>query len=272
MKAVLAAKLVSSAFLGALTRKHLFVHDGFSPLGVQRVHTRRDTVRNDHYAPRRRPSKMFMVHETLAEVTPALLAQLAGCAVLVGTGKVFQQKEEEEGIEPVAPWAPKDGMETKDIDLYRDTAVRYFGYANEVGEAFRPVVPTILVTFSYTVAFVYILADSYSQGTKVADPISGVWKKPSFLAGVDSLLFQIMASVIFPSFAINRWVTFLGAALTYLPEGELPVQVLDYFPTATGLLLIPVICGPLDILTHRILDNSFRSVSETILRKERFLE
>jgi hypothetical protein len=37
-------------------------------------------------------------------VTPVLLAQLAGCAALVGTGKVLLKQEEEEGIEPAAPW------------------------------------------------------------------------------------------------------------------------------------------------------------------------
>ncbi len=210
-----------------------------------------------------------MLHDVVTTgVGPELLVQLAGCAVMVGTGKVLQTKEKEEGIEPAAPWALDDGRD-KEVDLYRDTAVRYFGYANEVGEAFRPVVPAALVTFSYLVAFAYILADSYSQGAKVTHPESGEWKTPSVLATVDSLLFQVMASVVFPSFTINRWVTFLGAVLAQLPEGQLPAEVVEYLPTATGLVIIPLICGPLDVLTHRLLDNSFRSVSETILAKER---
>jgi fission process protein 1 len=216
-----------------------------------------------------------MMHEALTEVSPELVMQLAGCAVMVGTGKVMQVKEEEEGIEPAAPWALEgegEGAE-KAVDLYRDTAVRYFGYANEVGEAFRPLVPAPMVTFSYLVAFAYIAADSYSQGAKVVDPSSGGgWKKPSVLASIDSLLFQFMASVIFPSFTINRWVTFLGTALSELPQEQfanVPTEVLQYLPTATGLFLIPLICGPLDVLTHRLLDSSFRSVSETILAKDR---
>lgn len=208
----------------------------------------------------------MMVSEAVTEVTPELVAQLAGCAALIGTGKVLLTKEEEEGIEPLEPWAVDDGRE-KGVDLYRDTWVRYFGYFNEVGEAFRPVVPTLLVTLSYVVAFGYILADSYSQGAKVTDTESGQWKTPSVLATIDSLLFQIMASVIFPSFTINRWVTMMGALISQLPPDH--PDWFQYLPTATGLVIIPLICPPLDVLTHRLLDNSFRSVSENILAKER---
>lgn len=222
---------------------------------------------------RRSSSSVRMMHEVLTEVSPELVMQLAGCAVMVGAGKMLQVKEEEEGIEPAAPWALEEEGAEKGVDLYRDTAVRYFGYANEVGEAFRPLVPAPLVTFSYLVAFCYIAADSYSQGAKVVDPSSGGgWKKPSVLASIDSLLFQFMASVIFPSFTINRWVTFFGTVLSELPEEQfsnVSTEVLQYLPTATGLILIPIICAPLDVLTHRLLDNSFRSVSETILAKDR---
>ena len=228
---------------------------------------------NSHHHRRRSSSSVRMLHEALTEVSPELVMQLMGCAIMVGTGKRLQTKEEEEGIEPAAPWALEEEGGEKAVDLYRDTAVRYFGYANEIGEAFRPLAPAPIVTFSYLVAFTYIAADSYSQGAKVVDSSSGGgWKKPSVLASIDSLLFQFMASVIFPSFTINRWVTFFGTVLSELPEEQfsnVPTELLQYLPTATGLILIPIICGPLDVLTHRLLDNSFRSVSETILAKDR---
>ena len=137
----------------------------------------------------------------------------------------------------------------------------------QVGEAFRPIIPVALVTFSYVVAFTYILADSYSQGAKVTCEESGRWKTPSVLAAIDSLLFQVMASVIFPSFTINRSVAFVGALVAELP-GDQPEWV-QYVPTAVGLVIIPLICPSLDVLTHRLLDNSFRSASEAILTKER---
>lgn len=138
----------------------------------------------------------------------------------------------------------------------------------QVGEAFRPIIPVALVTFSYLVAFAYILADSYSQGAKVKEPESGAWRTPSVLAAVDSLFFQVMASVIFPSFTINRSVAFVGALVAQLPSAaglaEQP-EWLQYVPTAVGLVVIPLICPSLDVLTHRLLDGSFRSASAAIL-------
>lgn len=123
----------------------------------------------------------------------------------------------------------------------------------------------------------YILADSYSQGAKVKEPDSGAWRAPSLLAAVDSLFFQVMASVIFPSFTINRSVAFVGALLSQLPDNANDVAAglvaeqpewLQYVPTAVGLVIIPLICPSLDVLTHRLLDGSFRSASATILRDQ----
>ena len=54
-------------------------------------------------------------------------------------------------------------MEKQEVDLYRDTPVRYLGYANELGESFRYVTPW-LVKPSYAVAFAYVFADTYDKG------------------------------------------------------------------------------------------------------------
>ncbi len=105
-------------------------------------------------------SSLQMMGGGVEAVSPVLLAQLAGCAALVGTGKVLLKQEEEEGIEPAAPWCVvwnglagmlidgrlkadplgclctrcrAEGLELpEEVDLYRETWVRYFGYFNEV--------------------------------------------------------------------------------------------------------------------------------------------
>lgn len=51
-----------------------------------------------------RSSSLRMMQGAVEAVSPLLLAQLAGCAALVGAGKVLLKQEEEEGIEPAAPW------------------------------------------------------------------------------------------------------------------------------------------------------------------------
>ena len=40
------------------------------------------------------------------------------------------------------------------------------GYANEVGEAFRSIVPNSIVWFSYAIASGYVLADTINNGLK----------------------------------------------------------------------------------------------------------
>ncbi|XP_074869328.1 mitochondrial fission process protein 1 isoform X3 [Carettochelys insculpta] len=55
-----------------------------------------------------------------------------------------------------------------ETDLYRDTWVRYLGYANEVGESFRALVPVSLVWASYGVATTYVTADAIDKGKKAA--------------------------------------------------------------------------------------------------------
>lgn len=43
------------------------------------------------------------------------------------------------------------------------------GYANEVGEAFRSLVPTAVVWLSYGVSSSYVLADAIDKGKKARD-------------------------------------------------------------------------------------------------------
>jgi hypothetical protein len=53
----------------------------------------------------------------------------------------------------------------KEYDVFKDSTLRFAGYANEVGEAFRPIIPKQLVLFTYGVAFVYGTADAGHKGT-----------------------------------------------------------------------------------------------------------
>ncbi|TSL28182.1 Mediator of RNA polymerase II transcription subunit 13-like [Bagarius yarrelli] len=63
---------------------------------------------------------------------------------------------------------PKPDHQSKEVDIYRDTWVRFLGYANEVGEAFRALVPVSMVWASYAVATAYVSADAMDKGKKAA--------------------------------------------------------------------------------------------------------
>ena len=102
------------------------------------------------------------------------------------------------------------GEETA-YDIFRDSPLRYMGYANEVGEALAAFLPVWGVPFSYAVAISYVLADTGDKaylewernGCAEDDPSCTIMtKKLRFLlAGslaFDTVLWQMLASVIIP--------------------------------------------------------------------------
>jgi hypothetical protein len=52
----------------------------------------------------------------------------------------------------------------KKKNIFRDTPLRFLGYANEVGESFRPLIPLKLVISTYVVSGFYVFADSLFIG------------------------------------------------------------------------------------------------------------
>eukprot|EP00466_Bigelowiella_natans_P005597 jgi/Bigna1/89253/estExt_fgenesh1_pg.C_460043 len=138
-----------------------------------------------------------------------------------------------------------------EVDLFRDTGLRYMGYANEAGEAFRAFIGASGVLVSYAIASGYVVSDSIYQGymtakhlvkwcilyTGSSDDICShnKYEMPLFIqkkkdgatdgnstkmriamATAESLVWQSLASVIIPGFTINRCVAlahFLLASL-----------------------------------------------------------
>lgn len=45
-------------------------------------------------------------------------------------------------------------------DIFKDSSLRFLGYTNELGEAFRPLLPRPVVTATYGVVFLYTIADT----------------------------------------------------------------------------------------------------------------
>jgi len=191
------------------------------------------------------------------EFTPYFYAQLGICGALYTYGQVLHSGALGEVDEP-----KEVGVVEGEVDIYRDSPLRYLGYANECGEAFRPLIPVEIVYFTYFAAIAYILADTVDKGKKGAavEPLLGL------LGATDTFLWQMLASVIFPSFCINRLVTLLFS----LQEGGTLPEILttgpaEFIPTVLGLLAIPLLIVPLDVLAHWTLNGSFRKVTGAIL-------
>ncbi|XP_040463183.1 mitochondrial fission process protein 1 isoform X2 [Falco naumanni] len=128
-------------------------------------------------------------------------------------------------------------MGAAEPDRYRDTWVRYLGYANEVGESFRPLVPLQVVWASYGVATAYVTADAIDKGQKAATSL---------------------ASVAIPGFTINRLCAASLALLGTLTRWPLPVR--RWTTTALGLGAIPLIITPIDRTVDFLMDSSLRKL------------
>ena len=125
----------------------------------------------------------------------------------------------------------------KEVDIYRDTPVRFLGYANEIGESFKPMVPRAFYFGSYAVACTYVAADAKHKFDADGD----------VRHGVDALVWQALASVAVPGVVVNRVVALAGRA-TARP----------FVPTLCGLGCIPFIIKPIDALVDAAMDATIR--------------
>lgn len=149
---------------------------------------------------------------------------------------------------------------SEEVDVYRDTWVRYLGYANEVGEAFRALVPVSAVWASYAVATAYVSADALDKGRKAAAAHAEDHGKASrvAVAVVDTFVWQALASVAIPGFTINR---VCAASLFLLGRTtRWPLPVRKWTTTAIGLSTIPFIITPIDRSVDYLLDSSLRKL------------
>lgn len=138
------------------------------------------------------------------------------------------------------------------------------GYANEVGESFRPLVNVNWVRFSYVLSGGYVIADSVDkmykaqQRLKQSHDQSSDGMKNIFKAGMDSLIWQSFASVIIPGFTINRIVKVSKHGLLTRAAFNHSAFMQKSIPTAIGLISIPFIIHPIDNFVSFAMDNSFR--------------
>jgi mitochondrial fission process protein 1 len=142
-------------------------------------------------------------------------------------------------------------------DIWRDSPLRYSGYANEVGEAFRPLYPKF-VRPSYAVASLYVLgdtADKFYKSQKNGDNLN-----KSLVTAGDALLWQTMASVIIPGQAIHILTSAATKLCATSALSSRPRTVRLYSPTVIGLTAIPFIIHPIDDFVTYTMDNTVRKI------------
>lgn len=153
--------------------------------------------------------------------------------------------------------ASEPSSSTAEVDYFRDTPIRYLGYANELGESFGPLYPKF-VRPSYGIAFAYVGADTIYK-TYLAKK-KGESNETALRIGVDVLLWQTFASVLIPGKIINM-VTHASvkAFQSDIPAiKKLPPSVRLWSPTVIGLATIPFIIHPIDSFVDHVFDRTLR--------------
>uniref|UniRef100_A0A0G4FUR6 Mitochondrial fission process protein 1 n=1 Tax=Chromera velia CCMP2878 TaxID=1169474 RepID=A0A0G4FUR6_9ALVE len=214
-------------------------------------------------------NSLLVAHGELEPFSAQLVGQVLAGGSLIAAGKALELGVFKSG--GADPEVLEEEVEEETADIFRDTPVRYLGYANEVGEAFRPLVPVELVNLSYAVAFAYIFADSAAKGKQCAENPERSRSPTPPVAVIDCLIFQILASVVFPSFNINRIVALVGTQLEQIEaianSVGIPTETADYVPTLVGLAIIPFIAPPLDTFVEEILDLTYRPATDNLFGK-----
>jgi hypothetical protein len=95
-------------------------------------------------------------------------------------------------------------MHDKDntYDLYKHSPLRYLGYANELGEAFRSFLPKSVVVASYVVASGYALGDAVDKGYTAYKKPDDKFKKWNVADKTsDTLIWQVTNNHNFSQFS-----------------------------------------------------------------------
>ena len=151
-------------------------------------------------------------------------------------------------------------------NIFRDSLLRYCGYANEVGESFRYQYPRFVVP-SYIIAATYCLGDASSDVYKIMseDENNDEARKDTrskevraAIVGFDTLLWQGLASVAIPGGIINMIVR--SSRFAVARTTGLPILISRWLPTAMGLGSVPIIITPIDNFVDYALDNSTRKM------------
>ena len=141
------------------------------------------------------------------------------------------------------------------VDIFRDTPLRYMGYANEVGEAFRPIYPR-LVAPSYGVAFAYVGADSMVK-TWMAHK-KGCSPSVALATFTDCLTWQTLASVLIPGKVINIVTTLSASVIQNSSVFKSRPMFRKYGATTVGMCCIPLIIRPIDEGVDILLNSTLR--------------
>jgi fission process protein 1 len=145
------------------------------------------------------------------------------------------------------------------VDPYRETSLRYMGYANELGEAFTSYLPDWGLPASYCVAASYVMFDTIDKGQKAYEAADeGEKFQDAARISSETLTWQLLASVFWPG-SIIRVIVNLSANMIvnrHLDDS----RFFHFLPTLVGLMAIPLIVKPIDTTVDKMMESSISKV------------
>ena len=147
----------------------------------------------------------------------------------------------------------------KSVDPYRESSLRYMGYANELGEAFTSYLPEWGLPASYCVAAAYVMFDTIDKGEKAYNAAEEEDKMMDTVRiSTETFTWQMLASVFWPGSIIR---VIVNMAATMISNNDLDNNHFVHFlPTLIGLSAIPMIVKPIDTTVDKIMEGSISKV------------
>lgn len=146
----------------------------------------------------------------------------------------------------------------REYDVFKDSWVRYLGYSNEIGEAFRKITSKGFVHFTYLIEFAYFAADTLHKSHKAYnDPNIQENTSKSYHVIKSSgytILWQFFATCLIPPLCINLVV---GRTHNFLVKRKFNPNMIRYLPVSIGLLIIPLFNIYVDPVVEHALDLVF---------------
>ncbi|KAI8967541.1 mitochondrial 18 KDa protein-domain-containing protein [Mycotypha africana] len=138
---------------------------------------------------------------------------------------------------------------------------RYLAYTSDVGEAFRPIVPPVIVTAAYGVSWLYLAGDVGYEGYKAHH--AGLNNAEVTTTVVKRGIFQSLASMAFPMMTIHSIVKYSAYGFKNVKNPK----VKGWGPTVLGLGIVPFLPYIFDEPIEHIVDKVFRPIEERVSKK-----
>ncbi len=153
----------------------------------------------------------------------------------------------------------------EEANVWRDTPLRYLGYADEFGEAMAPYIGHKAVTGSYVLSSLYALVDVATASHRVyhrnrdLSPQGRIRK--TLTEALDSTLFHLAATVFVPALMIKYLRQGISRAMNH---HTIPASIGRFrtsIATLAGILAIPLISKPVDKVIDGIMDWTYRPLT-----------